>query len=76
MTVGIGQVASLTPLTDEQSIERAASLLANSEAVMTRYDLEQNTDAGQKLAKYNDDPRYTDEICQILDIVNIGSPGA
>ncbi|MCI1675362.1 MAG: hypothetical protein LKI28_03635 [Ancrocorticia sp.] len=76
MTVGIGQVASLTPLTDEQSIERAASLLANSEAVMTRYDLEQNTDANQKLAKYNDDPRYTDEICQILDIVNIGSPGA
>lgn len=75
LTVGIAQVKSSRPLTDQESIHKAAAILKNTNLpLLKEASAEEEILVTKAVKRYNSDPRYLDNIEQILGLLYMYEP--
>ena len=66
MTIGIAQVKTNRPISDEDSIEKAAEILEESQGIESRPE-----DLYEILRPYNDSKLYAREINSIIEVLKL-----
>jgi len=74
MTVGIAQVKSSKPLTDEKSIEVASVKLKNTDHIIKKDMTVENMQLLAIIQSYNESIQYSDSILRILNVMKVYAP--
>lgn len=74
LTVGIAQIKSKRPLTDEESIEMATIRLKNTDKIEKNNMTTANIKLLKTIKSYNNSVKYSESIIRILDTLKVYSP--